>query len=104
VVGDDPALRCTNSIPWINKKSFASPDKFVVVREVDRDLYKIPWDQLCERKGRTYRTGTVQGMDENEIAVNLTNLNAMSLSRFIAISELFWKTKPAGAEICLFKR
>lgn len=97
-------MRCTNSIPWINKKSFASPDKFVVVREVDGDLHKIPWDQLCARKGRTSRTGTVQGMDENEMAVNLTNLNAMGLSRFVSISELFWKTKPTGAEIRLFKQ
>jgi hypothetical protein len=57
VVGDDPALRCTNSIPWINKKSFASPDKFVVVREVDGDLHKIPWDQLCAKERQNVQNG-----------------------------------------------
>jgi hypothetical protein len=72
VVGDDPALYKFHSID--KQEILASPDKFVVVREVDRDLYKIPWDQLCARKGKTSTTGTVQAMDEIEMGLNLINL------------------------------
>lgn len=57
MVGDDhdPALYKFHSMD--KQEILASPDKFVVVREVDGDLHKIPWDQLCAKERQNVQNG-----------------------------------------------
>jgi Na+-transporting NADH:ubiquinone oxidoreductase subunit NqrA len=91
VVGDDPALYKFHSMD--KQETFASQTNLSSSGKWTAISTRYLGINFAPRKGRTSRTGTVQAMDQNEMAVNLTNLNAMSLSRFIAISELFLEDK-----------